>query len=159
MKHNEANYDNEFCDGTYTKQRGRIERCSLTQIGVKYWHHLPRLFRWDPLVNHDPCPLRKTYQLVRNVLASGLRAKPRIEDEAEPSDGHAVLLYDERNPQFQEGGDGWQAYNDVKNGLRNPRLLQACTWQRVVGAMAGDRDLGWLVEGLREKYGLEAETS
>lgn len=159
MKRNEANYDNEFCDGTYAKQRGRIEGCSLTQIGVKYWHHVPHFFRWDPLIDHDPCPLRTTYQLVRNVLAAGLKAKSGIEDEAEPSAGHAVLLYDERNPQFQEGGDGWQAYNDVKNGLSNPRLLQFCTWQRVVGAMAGDRDLGWLVEGLREKYGLEAKTS
>jgi len=34
----------EYCDGSYTVQGGRKTRCALTEIGVRYWGHIPRLF-------------------------------------------------------------------------------------------------------------------
>ena len=157
MRRNEPNYDAEFCDGRYCRQRNRTERCSLTQIGVKYWRYIPEFFKWDPSVDYDPCPLNSTYQLVRNVLSGGLRPKEGEETEPMDAEGHAVLVCDERNPQFREGGEGWQAYLDTKNALKNPSLLQTCTWQKIIGAMAKDEELDWLVQGLSEKYGLEAE--
>ncbi len=48
--------------------------------------------------------------------------KPRAGSENEPAatDGHAVLLYDERNPQFQEGGEGWQACSRSEGGAAEP---------------------------------------
>ena len=156
LRRDAPNYNDEFCDGRYVRQRNRKERCSLTHIGVKYWEFIPSFFKWDYLVDHDPCPLNQTYQLVRNVLAACMRPKSGSEDKAVATDGRAVLLYDKWNPQFQEGGEGWRAFREVKEGLRNPSLLQSCTWQQVISAMAGDQELAWLVNGLREKYGLEA---
>ena len=37
-------YDHQFCDGSYTRRMGQQERCCLTEIGVRYWHLVPRLF-------------------------------------------------------------------------------------------------------------------
>jgi hypothetical protein len=159
LRRDAPNYYDEFCDGRYVRQLNRNERCSLTHIGLKYWELIPSFFNWDCRVDNDPCPLNRTYQLARNVLAACMRPKSGSEDEAVATDGHAVLLYDKRNPQFQEGGDGWQAFLEVKEGLRDSSLLQSCTWQEVISAMAGDKELAWLVAGLLEKYGLEAGTS
>ena len=68
-----ANYERDHCDGSYTRQRGREERCSLTARGVRYWDYLPELFDWSADRNMDPCPLHGTYQLARNVLAACVR--------------------------------------------------------------------------------------
>jgi Restriction Endonuclease associating with ARP len=56
--------DPSHCDGTYTVQDGRRTRCALTEIGVQYWHHAPAVLHWNPDVDHVPCPLARTYQLV-----------------------------------------------------------------------------------------------
>ena len=68
-----ANYERDYCDGTYTRQRGRRARCSLTESGVRYWQYLPELFDWSADRNMKPCPLDGTYQLARNVLAACVR--------------------------------------------------------------------------------------
>jgi hypothetical protein len=61
----EPNFERDHCDGSYTIQRGRRDRCSLTAIGVRYWECASELFCWPADQDLDPCPLRFTYQLVR----------------------------------------------------------------------------------------------
>ena len=75
----DRNYLRDHCDGSYTRQRARQSRCSLTEIGVKYWDYAPNLFDWDGDKNLVPCPLRSTYQLVRNVLAACVTPDGRID--------------------------------------------------------------------------------
>ena len=71
-----ANYERDHCDGSYTRQRGRRTRCSLTEIGVRYWQYLPELFDWSADRNMTPCPLDGTYQLARNGLAAKFGIEP-----------------------------------------------------------------------------------
>ena len=96
-----------------------------------------------------PCPLRSTYQLVRNILAACVRPN----GDLDPA-GYAVLLYDARNPEFAQGGKGYLAWQAVKSALRNPVLLRRCTWQELVACLRRDDQLHWLTEALRSKYGL-----
>jgi hypothetical protein len=157
LREDDPSYSEQCCNGNYMKQRDRKERCALTEIKVKYWEHLPKFFTWDPNKDHCPCPLNETYQLVRNVLAASLKASADNEDgeNAEGADGHAVLIYDERNPEFLKGGKGWLAWEKTKEGLKKGKesLLQKCTWQQIISAMKRDPELSWLVDMLHEKYG------
>lgn len=116
--------DKDYCNGTYTYQKGRQERCSLTNIGVAYWKYIPDLFKWRSNVDPDPCPLRNNYQLVRNILAASVRPDGSLL----PEKGHVVLIYDERNPAFQKGGKGSTAFENIKEALHNPQLLRK--WRR-----------------------------
>jgi hypothetical protein len=141
--------DPSYCDGTYTVQHGRRTRCALTEIGVQYWQHAPAVFNWNPDIDHSPCPLARTYQLVRNVLAATVR-----QDRVETASGHALIIYDERNPAFWPGGEARSAYDAVCAALRHPGLLRTVSWQRVIGQLSAVRDLRWLVDGLEAKYGL-----
>jgi hypothetical protein len=138
-----------YCDGTYTVQHGRRTRCALTEIGVQYWQHAPAVFNWNPDIDHSPCPLAWTYQLVRNVLAATVR-----KDRIETASGHALIIYDERNPAFWPGGDARSAYDAVCKALRHPGLLRTVSWQRVIDQLSAVGDLRWLVDGLEAKYGL-----
>lgn len=95
-------YHQEYCDGTYRHQNGRSERCSLTQIGVLYWRYVPNAFHWQSDADLSPCPLNKNYQLVRNVLT--------VVPNGNPAKGHAILIYDARNPAFAPEGDGWESF-------------------------------------------------
>jgi hypothetical protein len=144
------NYERDHCDGNYTRQRGRSDRCSLTAIGVEYWKHIPDLLRWPADEDHVPCPLKDTYQIVRNILAACVRGDGNLY----PRGGHAVLLYDERNPAFREGGVGWNSYEAVKESLNNDNVLRRCTWQQITTRLGVDDELSWLAEGLNLKYGL-----
>jgi hypothetical protein len=150
----DAGYERDHCDGSYTIQRGRRQRCSLSEIGVSYWRHVPTLFRWSADADLRPCPLRRTYQLVRNVLAATVPVGGRSDGRADATRGHAVLLYDGRNPHFGPGGAAWLAVRDVRDCLRCPGLLRLGTWQQVAGAIAGDGEVGWLAEELQLKYGI-----
>ena len=155
LKPNDAAYDREYCDGRYARQRRRAALCALTARGIKYWDHIPRLFKWSATQEHNPCPLRTTYQLVRNVLAACVR-----EDGHLPANGgHAALLYDERNPAFCPGGKGHKAFAATRGALKEPARLRSCTWQTVVAHLALDDELAWLVGALREKYGLQANVA
>ena len=137
------------CNGTYTVQHGRQARCALTEIGVQYWQHAPAVLDWNPDVDHSPCPLARTYQLVRNVLAATVR-----QDRVETAAGHALIIYDERNPAFRPGRDARSAYDAVCTASRHPGLLRIVSWQRVIGRLSAVRDLRWLIDGLEAKYGL-----
>ena len=116
---------------------------------MQYWQHAPAVFNWDPDVDHSPCPLAWTYQLVRNVLAATVR-----QDRVETASGHALIIYDERNPAFRPGGDARSAYDAVCKALRHPGLLRTVSWQRVIDQLSAAGDLHWLVDGLEAKYGL-----
>ncbi len=138
----------ERCNGSFTFQQGRANRCSLTEIGVEYWTYVPRLFKWPADVDNAACPLADTYQLVRNVLAACVRPSGGL------GAGHAVLLYDERNPAFHEQGKGLRAWTYARNSLKDPTRLQKCSWQQLTKFLReNDRDLAWLADGLHQKYG------
>ena len=124
--------------------------CALSKHSIKYWEFIPQLFTWATEMTDAPCPLRMPYQLVRTVLLACVR-----DGKADPKHGHAVLLYDRRNSAFLGTGRGWQALDQVRCGLKNPSLLQECTWQAVAGAIRKDPEMRWLVDGLRDKYGIE----
>jgi len=145
-----SNYALEWCDGTYSIQRARKERCPLTDNGVLYWHYVPALFQWKNDCDYNPCPLHKNYQLVRNVLAAGVQPDGSVSLDK----GHAVLIYDQRNPAFQAGGNGLLAYMETRKALQEPRMLRKCSWQRIVQHMRETYVLPWLTENLALKYGL-----
>ena len=149
LKETASNYKRELCDGTYSIQRQRKERCSLTEIGVLYWHYVPGLFTWKNNIDHHTCPLNKNYQLVRNILAAGVK-----DGTVSAKNGHAVLIYDKRNPAFQFDGVGENAYLETKRALKEPTMLRKCSWQRIVQHMKEKEILPWLTKELNLKYGL-----
>lgn len=140
--------ETDYCDGTYRQQLGRASRCALTELKIKYWEFVPQLFTWGAGEDHIPCPLRSTYQLVRNVLAASVTPQGAV------TDGRAVLLYDARNPHFQPGGQGHEAYVVTKAALHEPCRLQRLTWQAVLKVLRQDHRLNWLTSEIDLKYGL-----
>lgn len=142
--------EEEYCSGIYSVQGRRLQRCALAEIGVMYWQYVPELFSWRNDADLYPCPLNKNYQLVRNVLAIGV--KP--DKTAALGGGHALLIYDERNPAFQPGGDGASAFLETRSALRATSMLRKCSWQRIVGQIRREGLLPWLTESLSRKYGL-----
>ena len=129
-----SNFERDHCDGAYSHQRGRSDRCALTERGIAYWRYIPLLLNWSSDADLRPCPLRSTYQLVRNILAACVRPDRDLMPAA-----HAVLLYDARNPAFGEGGMGRLAWQSVVSALRNPALLRRCATRRSSGAAHGRR--------------------
>ena len=149
----DASYTTQRCDGNYRAQAGRIERCALSAIGVRYWDHLPQLFDWPDDQDHVPCPFGNVYQLARNALAAVVNSDGTI-DEAR---GHALILYDARNPAFQAGGEAHKQWEVAVAACLAPGLLRRLSWQRLLTVIVAPPDLVWLVDGLREKYGLVPE--
>lgn len=149
LKKKASNYHSDFCDGSYTRQRRRRSRCALTDNDVLYWHFIPEVFRWPSDIDLTPCPLHKNYQLVRNLLAVSVR-------DASVSLGkeHVVLVYDKRNPAFQRGGKGYQAFEETRHALHEPGMLKKCSWQHIVQVLRDKNDLRWLMEQLEAKYDL-----
>ncbi len=150
LKPKDSNYTTDFCEGSFTRQRSRKERCSLTEIGVRYWKYIPHLFNWRNDVDYNPCPLYKNYQLVRNLLAISVQSEKSVSLE----NGHVLLIYDERNPAFNIGGNGLNAFNEIKKALKNQSMLRRCSWQRIVTHIRSKSILPWLAEHLYLKYGL-----
>ncbi len=142
--------ESKHCNGTYSIQGARKERCSLTEIGVLYWRYAPRLFKWKNDSDLNPCPLNKTYQLARNILAVGVKPDRTVSF----NNGHVLLIYDERNPAFQQGGNGLIAYTKTLTELQEPTMLRKCSWQRIVQHLREKNILSWLTENLALKYGL-----
>jgi hypothetical protein len=87
---------------------------------------------------------------VRNVLAIGVQPDGSVSLEK----GHAVLIYDQRNPAFQEGGKGYQAYQETRSALKNPAMLRKASWQSIIEYLRSNSILPWLTEELEKKYGL-----
>jgi hypothetical protein len=137
------------CSGKYQTTPGQSERCVLSALGVTYWQHVPALFQWRNDEDYDPCPIYAPYQLVRNVVA----ACARRGSLADAASGHAVLLYDQRNPHCVPGGDIYKAYQSVRSAFKAPSLIRLCTWQQVIRVIENDKDMAWLAKELRAKYG------
>ena len=144
-----ASADSQYCDGRYAKQRGRTERCALTEIGVHYWKHIPELFSWNAQRDISPCPGNLPYQLVRNVLA----ACSRSDQSASPMNGHALLIFDERNPSFSSG-KGSQAFEDARRALTRGDNLRRLSWQRIAQHLKANHVLDWMTVQLDAKYGI-----
>ena len=145
--------DAQHCDGSYTVQHHRRSRCTLTELGIRYWEHLPDLFDWQADRDHEPCPFGETYQLARNTLAATLTPHGRMN----PRQGHVLVVYDARNPEFQGGGNSENQWKAVQAACRVPGLVRRLSWQRLMGALAHTRDLEYLVDEVARKYGLEAD--
>ncbi len=138
------------CNGSYTLQQGRKHRCAHHAGGATYWDHIPKLFQdWSGREDLVPCPLKNSYQLVRNVLA----ACTRDDGALSLTNGHAVLLYDNRNPAFQPGGKGFAEFNRVRSGLKRHELLRKCSWQIILEQLSSVHSVRWLAEAINAKYG------
>ena len=145
----DARFEQDHCDGSYTRQRMRTRNCSLSERGIRYWDFVPELFAWDAGIEHRPCPLSAGYQLVRNVLAACVRADGSIDTD----NAHAVIVYDNRNPAFAAGGEANRQWWLVVAALRSPRVLRRVSWQSLAAHLRQFDDLAWLSDGLRDKYG------
>ena len=148
----DPSYPEQHCDGSYRRQRWRRERCALTEIGIDYWTYLPHLFDWPADRDLRPCPFSGVYQLARNALAATVTAKG-----FDPNSGHAVVVYDARNPEYAPGGAAQRQYESAIGDCRIPGLLRRLSWQRLVDALAGAPELAYLVAGLEGKFGIRPE--
>lgn len=153
LRCNDARYDEQHCNGHYQVQRDRRSRCSLTEVGIRYWDHLPHLFKWPADKDHIPCPFESTYQLARNALVAALAPDGR----PSPTTGHALIVYDARNPEFRGEGGASHQWERAIDACRMPGLLRRLSWQRLIAALSAAPELTYLVDGVREKYGLEPD--
>jgi hypothetical protein len=92
--------------------------------------------------------LNLNYQLVRNILAVGadVAGKPSA------MSGHAVLIYDTRNPAFRTGGVGLAAYEATRAALHNKAMLRRCSWQALIAHLRAQGVLSELMAQLEAKY-------
>jgi hypothetical protein len=146
-----SNYQEEYCNGSYKRQENRKERCPLTEKKIKYWEYIPRLFKWKSNENIIPCPLHLNYQIVRNILAAVVNRTGGI---ASPTNGHAILFYDERNPSCQPNGKTLTAYKETKEALLDPQMLRKISWQRITDHMRKEMILPWFTYEIESKYGI-----
>jgi len=137
------------CNGNCEQQPGRQYRCALAKQGIQYWSHVPHILTWSLEEDAQPCKLLAPYQLVRNILAAC------VEDgRVNPDRGHALLVYDSRNPAFRHSEEG--TFEKLRRDSHNPVMLRRCSWQAIIRVMDEYDDLTWLVKALGEKYGLHA---
>lgn len=141
----------EYCNGSYEIQKNRSQRCSLAEIGVKYWDFVPQIFKWNTGIDLKPCPLRFNYQLVRNVIAATTWEDGGFSTKR----GHALVLYDARNPEHNPGGKAYRAFSATKSAIHDSSGLRRCSWQKLLGQLSGTPKLEWIISELRLKYGLE----
>ena len=153
LRPSDATYSEQHCDRNYKVQRQRRNRCALTEIGIRYWDHLPHLFDWPADRNHEPCPFGDVYQLVRNALAASLTP----DGELDPTGGHALVVYDARNPEFQADGKAGRQWEAAFGACLVPGLVRRLSWQRVMAAATRAPELAYLVDCVRKKYGLEPD--
>ena len=147
---NNPKYEENYCNGSYSIQNNRETRCSLSEKGILYWKFVPIFFKWKNDDDLDPCPLNFNYQLVRNILAAGV--KPN--GSASNKNGCVILIYDDRNPAFREEGRGFEAYKNTRKALRDPGMLRKCSWQRILQLIRRKNIIPWLLKELSLKYGL-----
>ena len=153
LRPGDPTYAEQHCDGCYRIQRSRRERCALTEIGVRYWQYLSKVFAWTTDCDLVPCPFDHVYQLARNALAATVKSEGILEQ----TNGHALVVYDARNPEFQAGGMAETQWAAAVSACHVPGLLRRLSWQRLLTTVAGTPELDYLVEGARKKYGLRPE--
>ncbi len=74
--------------------------------------------------------------------------------EVDPVRGHALILYDARNPAFQAGGEADMQWEAAIAACFLPGLMRRLSWQRLLTFITAAPDLVWLVDALRDKYAL-----
>lgn len=153
LRPGDSGYPAQLCDGSYSVQRDRMTRCSLTEIDIRYWEYLPTLFDWPADVDHAPCPFGETYQIGRNALAATVGSGGSID----PASGHALIVYDARNPAFSDSGRAGRQWRMALDTCRIPGLLRRVAWQRILGALSADASMKPLLATLEAKYGLRPE--
>ncbi|PJK28325.1 PGN_0703 family putative restriction endonuclease [Minwuia thermotolerans] len=154
LRPGDSGYPEQLCDGSYSVQRGRTTRCSLSEIGIRYWDYLPALFDWPADVDHALCPFGETYQIGRNALA----ATVGDDESVDPGRGHVLIVYDARNPAFADNGRSDRQWRMALDACRVPGLLRRVTWQRILGVLAADASMTRLLVALEAKYGLFPDT-
>jgi len=145
----DKNYERDYCDGNYTRQRNRQARCSLSEIGVKYWEYIPEILNWRNDEDISPCTLRNTYQLIRNVLAACVTSDGTVDS----NHSYALVIYDACNPEYQEGGFAREQLTAVRAALKVPDLLRSISWQSLVDHLESSGEMVWLAGQLGVKYG------
>lgn len=150
LKPAHKNFETQHCDGSYTLQRGRAERCALTAIGARYWQYVEEIFGWSSEIDHRQCPLDASYQLARNVLAACVGHDGKLHIDR----AHALIIYDERNPAMAADGAGDRAWRAAHEAMRAPGTLRRLSWQAFIAQWPSDAILNWLKEELAGKYGL-----
>jgi hypothetical protein len=145
--------DSSYCDGSYRQQLARSHRCALSEVGIEYWRHIPALLGWSAEEEHLPCPFDATYQIVRNILAAVVRSDGRVDT----GHGHALVVYDARNPAFAQDGAARDAIDRTTASLQSPGSLRAVSWQAIIARMSSEPDLVWLTDALADKYRLTGE--
>ncbi|KPK49232.1 MAG: hypothetical protein AMS22_13965 [Thiotrichales bacterium SG8_50] len=145
----DKNFDRDYCDGSYTRQRGRQTRCSLSEIGVKYWDFAPQVFDWSGDDDISPCVLRNTYQLARNVLAACAQEDGAVDRES----SYALIIYDAANPAYRKNGEAIGQFHKAQSALKYPHMLRSLSWQSLVSHLEAGHILPDLVARLRSKYG------
>jgi hypothetical protein len=150
LKPTDKGFETQHCDGNFTRQRGRTERCALTEIKVRYWQYVGELFGWSSEIDHRPCPLNNTYQLARNVLAACVDDHGNLHTGR----GHALVIYDQRNPAMAKDGTCDRSWRKAYEALQAPCVLRRLSWQGLIAQWPSDPILNWLKEKLSEKYGL-----
>lgn len=148
-----ARDDPSYCDGSYSQQMQRQQRCALSELRIAYWQHIPQLFDWAADRDHVPCPLDATYQIVRNILAAVVTPDRGIDIDT----GHALIVYDARSPAFTSGGAARNALETVYGALRYPEVLRIVSWQTLISRVEIERDCRWLTSELARKYGLTGD--
>lgn len=138
----------DACDGRHDPQNG--QRCVLAEKGITYWQYIPGLFHWTINPEEPTCPIRKPYQLVRNVLAAAVHPQAR-QVSGQPV---TVLIYDANNPACAPGSEIDRQYRAVETALQGPAILKRTTWQAIVGVLAERGGYSELVAWLEEKYGI-----
>lgn len=148
----DKSYEAQHCDGTYTPQRDRRTRCALTEIKVRYWDHMGELFGWASDIDHRPCPLASTYQLARNAMAACVDDDGNLAVDR----GHALIVYDQRNPTMASWGTSHGQWQKATSASRVPGVLRRISWQAFMAQLPKDAWLDWLREELDAKYGLRS---
>jgi len=138
---------------SYAYQLGRNEnsRCYYTDIGVKYWYFIPEIIDWDTNVDYPKCPLYESFQIIRNILAASI--SPITGKLLNKS--NTLIIYDERNENFQSGSKFELSFNSVRNKLKKGVELQKTTWQEICRVIQEDGENSDLVIWLKEKYGIQ----
>jgi hypothetical protein len=150
LRATESNFVRDHCDGSFTFQRGRHSRCSLSSQGIRYWDYIPQLLNWSSIEDMAPCLLGQNYQLIRNILSATVCDN----GACDPHSAHALVIYDERNPEFQSGGLADLQWKSVVADLRYPHLLRRVSWQTISNRVNAANELKWLAFDLHFKYGL-----
>jgi hypothetical protein len=68
--------------------------------------------------------------------------------------GHALIIYDERNPTMGPDGFGAKQWTQAVQSVREKKVLRRLSWQAMIRQWPDDDVLGWLTGELSAKYGL-----